>query len=719
MLEAKLFSLRTKTMVKILRPIVHKVAELDSYKAAENMYNESEARIVCCIMGEIHKSLSQLPEFKGSEYPKKLKIQLKAALDDFNAVYELILSQVENRTAITATQIQVVGRNLIESLYEVLLFEDSLLKEKIQESLSNCHSALCDLQRAKGNHIIIKFKESGSYLFSRMQWCISELLNVIDTSMSKEADKREESGGQFVQKMDLVLEILASIKVEEEFTDIIPQVKHILDELLCHAMAIAQVSTANDSADITASCQKVLHVFEDMKKKSASDTVNLSVRQLCCYSLAEVLESLEQQINRTLLRLVLEVFSEPYSPLKKLVKASCNIPAAGCHAEDLEVLVSALDLHVDRIMQIGMFAMACSGDEKRILGIRSCLASLESLESELVPSLTAYYLDHGRTPHRNHLKILSDHWQSEVLKLEELIDGIVDPAAFCQVALEEVLQMVATLKVSLEGEKPFLKTLLYGIQKKSLKLVKHLYVSTLGMKTFPPELKMEKAVDDLFHACKECSAAMDVFLSGSNSDDSMYLSRLLKRCKLIVSYMKKLQLLLLEHVNHAHSLEERKDSGSAPVNNFKEEGDTLVFPESIHGLPLDISHNSSKTRCTFTDGVAVKEMKLEDTHLVSGTALLPYLEKGMKLRQERSILYQTPKTVKENHQKSSMAYHTLTHRIQRRMFSRNESVNVDKHPETNLLHFSMDDSLDLEVTDILESLTSLSSTLMTQNVSTV
>lgn len=36
--------------------------------------------------------------------------------------------------------------------------------------------------------------------------------------------------------------------------------------------------------------------------------------------------------------------------------------------------------------------------------------------------------------------------------------------------------------------------------------------------------------------------------------------------------MKKLQLLLLEHLNHAHSLEDRKDSGSAPVNNFKEEG---------------------------------------------------------------------------------------------------------------------------------------------------
>lgn len=68
-----------------------------------------------------------------------------------------------------------------------------------------------------------------------------------------------------------------------------------------------------------------------------------------------------------------------------------------------------------------------------ILGIRSCLASLESLEPELVPALTTCYPDRDKLAHRNHLKMLSDHWQSEVLKLEELIDGIVDPLAFFQV----------------------------------------------------------------------------------------------------------------------------------------------------------------------------------------------------------------------------------------------------------------------------------------------
>lgn len=65
---------------------------------------------------------------------------------------------MENRTAVTSTQIQMVARNLLDSLYEILLFEDSLKKEEIQKSLSKCQSALCDLQRAKGNNIIIEFK---------------------------------------------------------------------------------------------------------------------------------------------------------------------------------------------------------------------------------------------------------------------------------------------------------------------------------------------------------------------------------------------------------------------------------------------------------------------------------------------------------------------------------------------------------------------------------
>ena len=92
------------------------------------------------------------------------------------------------------------------------------------------------------------------------------------------------------------------------------------------------------------------------------------------------------------------------------------------------------------------------------------------------------------------------------------------------------------------------------------------------------------------------------------------------------------------------------------------------------------------------------KMKLDDTCLKTDTAFLPYLEKGKKLYQERNILYQTPKSVKKNHQMSSTVNQSLPQRTRRRLFNRNESLGTNKHTETTLLHFSVDDSLHLEIT---------------------
>jgi predicted nucleic-acid-binding Zn-ribbon protein len=64
--------------------------ELESYKAAENVFGESEAKDICCIMEGIHTHLLQLLEFKGSVYSETLKVQLEAALHDFCATYGLM-----------------------------------------------------------------------------------------------------------------------------------------------------------------------------------------------------------------------------------------------------------------------------------------------------------------------------------------------------------------------------------------------------------------------------------------------------------------------------------------------------------------------------------------------------------------------------------------------------------------------------------------------------
>lgn len=63
------------------------------------------------------------------------------------------------------------------------------------------------------------------------------------------------------------------------------------------------------------------------------------------------------------------------------------------------------------------------------------MASLESLESELVPAAVGFYLHPDNKEMRACLKILTTKWQSEMNKLHNIVDLIIDSAAYCQVCI--------------------------------------------------------------------------------------------------------------------------------------------------------------------------------------------------------------------------------------------------------------------------------------------
>lgn len=64
--------------------------------------------------------------------------------------------------------------------------------------------------------------------------------------------------------------------------------------------------------------------------------------------------------------------------------------------------------------------------------MRSCMASLEALEGELVPSLTAVAIDPSKH-NQNFAMLLEDYWVNQCKNLKTLIYLIIDPSAFCQV----------------------------------------------------------------------------------------------------------------------------------------------------------------------------------------------------------------------------------------------------------------------------------------------
>lgn len=69
-----------------------------------------------------------------------------------------------------------------------------------------------------------------------------------------------------------------------------------------------------------------------------------------------------------------------------------------------------------------------------IIKMKSCLASLEALESELVPNLNAIF--NSTTDHSKHFAfLLINHWKQQAETLKDLVFAIIDPFTLCQVRL--------------------------------------------------------------------------------------------------------------------------------------------------------------------------------------------------------------------------------------------------------------------------------------------
>lgn len=84
------------------------------------------------------------------------------------------------------------------------------------------------------------------------------------------------------------------------------------------------------------------------------------------------------------------------------------------------------------------------------MGIKSCLASLESLEAELIPCLTALYMD-SNSSNKNIFQFLIEQWLKEITELKILIDSILDPAAFCEVVENQMEELISSIKDSISS----------------------------------------------------------------------------------------------------------------------------------------------------------------------------------------------------------------------------------------------------------------------------
>lgn len=161
---------------------------------------------------------------------------------------------------------------------------------------------------------------------------------------------------------------ILSEKSQKEQINFCSELWLAIEDVFTHAMSIAQICHQNSFKAITGTCQTVLTEYENLMLQLQSDPPDRTMNDLFINTLTDALYRLEQKINISVLTLVMEVFSDPFVSLKKLIQVcGTTLDAKDRKKKDLNAAIEEFDQIVDKSVQIGKFAIACCRDKKSII----------------------------------------------------------------------------------------------------------------------------------------------------------------------------------------------------------------------------------------------------------------------------------------------------------------------------------------------------------------
>lgn len=153
-----------------------------------------------------------------------------------------------------------------------------------------------------------------------------------------------------------------------------------IEDVFSSVMAIAQVCKPCNFKAITGTCQSIISEYENLKFQLMSESSDTALNNLFMNSLNDALYRLERNINVSVLNLVMEVFSDPFNALKKLLTICGNSLSAKKRSKsDLTNAIEEFDQVIDKSMQIGLFAVASCKDRNRMLTSNQILFVLQPL----------------------------------------------------------------------------------------------------------------------------------------------------------------------------------------------------------------------------------------------------------------------------------------------------------------------------------------------------
>nr|XP_033342722.1 serendipity locus protein alpha isoform X1 [Megalopta genalis] len=614
--------------------------------------------------------------------------------------------------------IKEFGMSILELLGPLQIYRKSLASRVDAEKIILYSCQLCAafkllIQVVQEQHQLnAPIYNCKKYICERICFCLKMVLEILDAPDPLPEDEILESENHFVYRMDLVLDILAEMpnKSQEEQIEECKELWVQIEDVFAHAMAIAQVCKPCNFKAITGTCHSIILEYENLKYQLTSESSDSALNNLFMNSLNDALYRLERKINVSVLNLVMEVFSDPFNALRKLVTICGNSLIAKKRSKnDLTDAVEDFDQIIDKTMQIGLFAVASCKDRNRILQIRNCLASLESLETELISSITTFYLHPESKEMRANVKLLTAQWKLEMNKLHDAINLVIDSTAYCEVVLDDLQERVTIMSNCLDNREPVTQAQVQSVVLRSVSLSRQIstIINDIGSDIIERQTIM--MIRELKAAIFEADAASKSLLTDNATEPQQL--RVIKRCELVLNVVKRLHPALIAIMNNTSLM------NSNYGRNGKGQGDTIHDINSRLTSTLCVSSYDRRQkpvtyiRTPYTVSNYKSPLSIQTANSVCRTelnlsCLIPYIKKGREMRTERSVMYKTP------HRNDSLDRSTKTAQLKTRNLS-----NVRQHLFSRDSISSQDDIClaeeSINLTDILEKFVTSCATLNT------
>ncbi|KFB47295.1 hypothetical protein ZHAS_00015325 [Anopheles sinensis] len=524
--------------------------------------------------------------------------------------------------------------------------------------------------------------QSRQCFLDRIIWCLERLKAVLETDVPCEAVTES----NFVSYLDLALSLISPLTVasdedctedeyDRQYNAVLVEsgrIRSIIEALITQTFGFCNVLPEEDRKRITNFCQKVLKECLALERESNERDSNS--KKLRVSILESAIYQLEKHVNECLLRLVYETFGDTDRRLLSQLRENITSTAS---EDELDGITQPFDEYVERLMQIGLFAISYADNLKLCSAIRSSLASIEALDSYLIPSL--YMGTHNNTI------LLEQHWLEESDILCKHVHKIIDTNAF---ALALIEQLDAKLD---EFETDFKPTEGLEMARKVEIFLQHLEVNANEVKLHEEPLKLYYA--DYRTMTLECRAIVKC----AQQDDSIDPRRVIKRFRVLLGKLRKIQLTI-----------SNKKGGKVPLAE-----------ETASGKPSTVEQGSSPAEHEVEE--SVQELYVASQLRMSSANILYRSRRGEPIRRRleaSSLLEINTFTDILDHRRKRAETSPEKGSIRRKPIRRN-SLRVamfkkQQRVQTAEMYDSMQSDIDLQITEILDELTDLSNTFSTQ-----